>query len=413
MTNVVLVGNFLFPSGSASAMRIQNMAKGLAENGAKVHVLPIAPIFAPDKTTDQIYHLTPNITYELLAITSSPLLARNPLRQKPIWLWRTYTAAIKAYKRMRQLIKTGQCDLLIGYGRNMALLGPLLRLCQTHRIVTLLDVVELRSQFSGFGGKLNPIYWDWYLGEQVLPRWFDGLIVIAQGLQPIYAAVGVTKFLQIPSIEGWDDLPPILEKDNREKQPFQLVCLTTLIKRDAPHVLLETMRLLGQQNIHVQLNLLGKFREVAEARPWIELCETDPYLRQNVRLVGKVSDAELEQYFSLADGLVLTRRDAITEVCSFPTRLVEYLKTGRPVFVSAVGDIPNYLQNGQDAILLSPEDPGQAAQAIATIVATPKQGWQIGLQGRNKGSLVFDRKEHTLQLLQFAAKLMREKNGVV
>jgi glycosyltransferase involved in cell wall biosynthesis len=401
---VVLAGNFVFPSGTAPAMRMQNMATGLAENGAKVHVLPIAPIFTSDETTDRVHQLAPNVTYELLVTTPNPLPARNPLAKKPAWLWRTYSAALKAYKRLYQLIQAGECDLLIGYGRNMVLLGPLVRLCQASGIVSLLDVVELRSQFGGFGGKLNPVYWDWFLGERILPRWFDGLLIIAEGLRPVYEAVGVRRFLRVPAIEGWNEEFKVLEKETGER-PFQLTCISTLINRDAPEVLLEAMRLLSKQNVAVRLNLLGKFREISSSDRWVRLCETDPGLRKIVKLVGRVSDEELAQYFSQADGFILTRRNAPTEICSFPTRLVEYLKSGRPVFVSAVGDIPDYLQDGRDVVFLSVQDPSQAAQAIADIVTNPEKGREIGFHGRQTGATVFNRKEHGARILAFARQL--------
>lgn len=408
---VVLAGNFLFPSGSAPAMRMQNMAKGLAENGAQVHVLPIAPIFTPDgKSAGQIYHLTPSVTYEFAVTVDKALPARNPIWQKPFWLWRTYTASLKVYKRLRQLIAAGQCDLFIGYGRNMGFLGPLVRLCQAHGVVTLLDVVELREQFGGWGGRLNPIYWDWYLGERVLPKWFDGLIVIAHGLQPVYEAVGVNHFLRVPAIEGWHD-NLVVEHDRNEttSELFQLVCISTLIERDAPDILLEAMRLLGEQNVPIQLNLLGKFREISKSDRWVQLCQSDPNLQKTVKLVGRVSDLELAWYFNQADGFILTRRQAPTEVCSFPTRLVEYLKIARPVFVSAVGDIAEYLEDGKDAIFLSTQDASQVAQAIAVIVMDPDKGSAIGAEGKRTGATAFNRQKYGAQILAFAEQLQEVK----
>jgi hypothetical protein len=41
--NVVIVGGFWFPTGTASAARVRNLAEGLAECGAAVHVIAMVP----------------------------------------------------------------------------------------------------------------------------------------------------------------------------------------------------------------------------------------------------------------------------------------------------------------------------------------------------------------------------------
>ncbi|MFW6116158.1 MAG: glycosyltransferase [bacterium] len=408
INRVVLAGNFLFPSGSASAKRMQNLALGLAEMGTNVHVLPLAPICVSEGGAARTYRLGPNVTCEPMATTHRPVPARNPLCRKPLWFLRTYGAALRAYWRLRELVKAGRCDLLIAYGRSMIMLAPLVSLCRTHGLPALLDVVELHSQFNGFGGRASPIYWDWYLGQRILPHWFDGLLIIAQGLRSVYEDVGVTQFLRVPAIEDWDDAQAG-SKTRPNRTPFHLVCVTKLIERDAPGVLLEAMRFLSMRQVPIQLNLLGKFREVPGSRRWVRLCEKDPHLRQVVNLVGRVSDESLMRHFSRADGFVLTRRDARPEMCSFPTRLVEYLKTGRPVLVSAVGDIPDYLRDGVDAIFLSPDDSAQVAQVIADVAANPARARDIGRRGRCTGARVFDRTTHAARILEFAEGLRKAK----
>jgi glycosyltransferase involved in cell wall biosynthesis len=90
---------------------------------------------------------------------------------------------------------------------------------------------------------------------------------------------------------------------------------------------------------------------------------------------------------------------------SFPTRLVEYLRTGRPVFVSDVGDISRYLRNGTEAVLLDPRDPRRVASAIARVALRADRGAEIGRRGREAGARHFDRRRHAARLLEFATGL--------
>lgn len=401
--NVVIAGNFLFPAGSAPAARIQNLASGLEACGASVRVLPMTP-FSGSTVDKKPVQLSAGVSYEPLVTIRRELTARNTLFQKPLWFTKTYLAALIARRRVKQLLARGRCDMLIGYGRNMFMLAPLARLCQQSGVVTLLDVVESRSQFHGFGGKLNPIYWDWYLGEAQLPTLFDGIIAIARGLEPVYRKHGATNFLLVPGIEDWHDLP-MTHKSPGFEDGFELVYLSALLPRDAPGLLFNAMRILGEQGHDIRLTVLGKFREVAEGRDWAARVEADPVLRRNVQFVGRVDDDELKQRLAQAAGLVLTRRNAQTEICSFPTRLVEYLRYGRPVFVSAVGDIPCYLRDNVDAILLNTDDAAHVAKRIAEVAARPDKGASIGRQGQLRGANCFDREKHAQRILEFAEKL--------
>jgi glycosyltransferase involved in cell wall biosynthesis len=124
-----------------------------------------------------------------------------------------------------------------------------------------------------------------------------------------------------------------------------------------------------------------------------------------VRFRGSLGDGALAATLSSADGLLLTRRPARTEELSFPTRLVEYLRHGRPVFVSNVGDVGRYLRDGQDAVLLHPSDPQRMADAVLEIAGRPDRGAEVGRRGREAGARSFDRKVHACRLLEFAASL--------
>ncbi len=84
---------------------------------------------------------------------------------------------------------------------------------------------------------------------------------------------------------------------------------------------------------------------------------------------------------------------------------MEYLRFGRPVFVSDVGDVRRYLRDGEDAVLLHPSDPRRVADAMAGLALRADRGADIGRRGREAGARAFDRKAHAGRLLEFAAGL--------
>lgn len=393
--NIILAGPYSFPEGGSPTVRVRNFAFGLFECKANVRILAMSPIVLNSAYPLRTALDYSGITYERLAFWDLKL--HGGVWGRLRWFVSYYLSVWPTYQRLKELITAGQCHLFVSYGRNAAIQWPLVKLCRRHGIPTVLDVTELAEYFSGWGGKLNPVYWDWQLGANHMPRDFDVISAITQALADKYTALGCQRVLVIPTIESWDNLSPVEPLPPRAH--FHLVYVGALIDRDAPDVLLEAIRLLHGRGIPVRLDVIGRYARYSEGQRRMALMQRDPVLQACINLVGEVSDAELVERLRQADGLVLLRRDAPTEVAAFPTRLVEYLKQGRPVFVSDVGDIRTYLRHGEDALLLSPHDPVQVADTIASIASRPDRGFALGVQGRAQGAACFDRRYHAQRLL--------------
>jgi len=83
-----------------------------------------------------------------------------------------------------------------------------------------------------------------------------------------------------------------------------------------------------------------------------------------------------------ADVLVLPRSLGEFSQAGFPNKLGEYLASGRPVVVTKVGDIPNYLVDGQSAFLVDPDDCDAFARALVSALTDPAQAEVIGARGQ-------------------------------
>jgi glycosyltransferase involved in cell wall biosynthesis len=405
--NVVIVGCFWFPRGSASAARVRNLALGLKECGAKVHVIPLVPPVREWGRGVQDYL---GVSYEHVAPTWAPskgfrdegkTLPRlgNGIPDKVRWFAGLYGAIPIAWFRLKERIDRGECDLVIVYDRSALRMTPLVRLCRARKVVSVLDVVEVSEHLRS---RANAMYWDFAFGTRRTPRLFDGLTVITTGLERLYRVRGCSRTLLMPSIEEWPVRP---DPGPTRRKVFQLTYVGALRPRDAPEMLLETIKILSQKGLPVSLDIIGPYQAAPEGRALAERCAKDPTLQGTVRFLGVLSDEALREHLQGSDGLVLTRRKARTEELSFPTRLVEYLSYARPVFVSAVGDVMRYLRDGVDAVFLDPGDPSQAASAISGVLASPDRGGAIGRAGRRAGARNFDRTMHARRLLEFAEEL--------
>jgi glycosyltransferase involved in cell wall biosynthesis len=407
--NVVIVGNFWFPRGTASAARVRNLASGLRDCGARVHVMSMAP--HPRRDGAETVGDHEGVSYECVAplvlavdgwrdaARSVPRLRRR-LLDRIRWFGGLYGATPIARHRLRRRIDRGECDLVVAYDRSALRMTPLASLCRARGVTSVLDVVETSEQVRG--GRMSALYWDSRVGTRTAPRFFDGLTVISTGLQAAYSAAGCARTLVVPAIEVW---PPSRPPAPTGNPVFRLAYVGALQPRDAPEMLFETMRALLGRGRPVALDVIGQYEGTESGRTFVRRCGADPLLRSVVSFWGTLGDAFLEERLGRSDGLILTRRDAPTEVLSFPTRLVEYLRYGRPVFVSNVGDIACYLRDREEVALLHPTDAMRAAGVIAGVAGRPDRGAELGQRGRDAGARAFDRKRHAARLLDFAAGL--------
>jgi glycosyltransferase involved in cell wall biosynthesis len=403
--NVVIVGGFWFPTGTASAARVRNLAEGLAECGASVHVIAMVP--QPHLGAGR---LRDGVTYEYAspleaasdgwrdAERTVPRLRRGALHTAR-WFAGLYAATPRACLSLRERMARGACDLVIVYERSFLRMAPIARLARARGVPVVLDVVEASEHLRY--RRASPVYWDFVAGARATPRLFDGVSAITTGLEALYRSQGCARTLVVPSIERWDVPradPPV------GGGRFRLTGVGALQERDAPEMLFQVMKALHRGGVPASLDLAGHYEGTARGAAARARCGADPELA-SVRLLGTLGDAALEAQLAASDGLVLTRRAARAEELAFPTRLVEYLRYGRPVFVSDVGDVSRYLVDGRDAVLLDPREPGRAAAAVAAVVRRPDRGAAIGLAGRAAGARAFDRRVHAARLLEFAASL--------
>lgn len=103
--------------------------------------------------------------------------------------------------------------------------------------------------------------------------------------------------------------------------------------------------------------------------------------------------------------LALARPDNVQAKYGFPTKLGEYLSTGRPVVVTAVGDIPLFLRDGYNAYVSKPDDTNAFALKLETCLTDGKVAQDIGAEGRKLAETVFCYKQAVQPVLEVLRNL--------
>ena len=112
-----------------------------------------------------------------------------------------------------------------------------------------------------------------------------------------------------------------------------------------------------------------------------------------------------------ADLLVLPRPDSKQAQGGFPTKLGEYLATGKPVCATRVGEIPNYLTDNESVFFAEPGSVESFAEAMDRALGDYENAVRVGANGRKVAEEYFNKDLQARKLLAFLEELMGKSYG--
>ncbi len=382
---VFIVGEFSYPEGGAATKRISSFCEGFAQKGYRVYIIGLA-VYNSNKRKYSFEKINDNIFY-LNNISTSKVkfsIVNKGIINKLIWFYYSYYGSFQIFFKVWRKFKFTKDDIVMLYGRNFIKLWPFTLHSKNKRPIIVLDVVEHLSIFSGYANYISPLYLDWYFGFNFLPQKVDLITCITYSLDNIFKKKHLNSIV-IPSVSTWTNtIPKIKIKDK-----ITFLYIGALLDKDAASCMIEIFKYLFELNKEVSLIIAGKYLQTKKGIEIYNYCNEDPILKDRIIFYGEFSQNDFEDLLQKADCLVLLRRSDKTEEYSFPTRLIEYLKTGKPVVVSDVGDISKYLDDAKDAILLDPHNNEANANKINIYLNDKEYLMKMGKNGYLKGKLHF------------------------
>lgn len=129
--------------------------------------------------------------------------------------------------------------------------------------------------------------------------------------------------------------------------------------------------------------------------------EADAKTRSNVMIVHWQEPASLPTWLAAADMLLVPASRAPLEQhrnCVLPLKLFSYLAAGRPVLAPAAADTAELLCDGDNALLVPPENPHAAAAALDRILGEPGLAGRLSRAARATASeLTWDRRAEKIE----------------
>jgi glycosyltransferase involved in cell wall biosynthesis len=372
-----IIPNYYEPN-TAATNRFLALLKGLsakfnAEKSCEVE------FFLPNKKRDKIEDSYSNVSVNYW--WDKPLYFKNRYLK--------YISFVLAVKSFIRRLKIGDSVLLLGHVE----LLPIIQKKKGIRVY--LEMNEFPEIFE-FGNGLIKIS-----NEQLLEscKKLDGLFVISSSLKEYFSKKGVPvdKIYLYKMI-----VDPLrfesLKKTNYE-QRYIAYCGTASNSKDGVDVLIRSFAIVAKKHPEVKLFIVGQTPSLKDVSGNLALID-ELGVGGQIVFTGIITATDMPQLLKNAEVLVLARPDNIQAKYGFPTKLGEYLLTGNPVVVTAVGDIPLYLKDDDNALLAQPNNPTSIAEKIEWALNNNASAKNIGLHGRETALKCFNPFTEAEKILQ-------------
>lgn len=253
----------------------------------------------------------------------------------------------------------------------------------------VVDIVEDNSLAASFGGLVNRIRIKsgaFFLKN--LQFLIDLNLVISVHLKNLVMTVNndLNKVLYIPVTMDIENYPI---KSHPTKIANRIFYGGSFGKKDGLESLILAFEEVCQIYPDVKLILTGKGENKADFEHIMDLIQ-DSIFNSRIEYKGFLSSDEYHRTLNSCDIFCVIRDDSDAANSGFPSKLAEFLATGRAVIVSRVGDVPNFLRDKENALLIQPGSIEDLVKSIKFLLDNPNQIDQIGKKGREVALKAFN-----------------------
>ena len=396
--HVVIIDRWIgFPNGMATTQRIKLIGQALVEQGARVTVLIAGPSERPNNIVNQDaageykgvqFEYLPNTT-----VRSDSFLQRR---------LHDFLAHILTFRRIIRLRRQGEDACIYLWYRfykphffdRMVLaiakvLGVPVVLEVNERPWPLIDNKPLLSRItSPLFGASGAIAISDYLAD-----WINA--EAKRRGQDISVAT-------IPILVDMDEFKANAE-DETEKQ---VVFAGSAAYASTIEFILDAMAHVWEEHPDCNLVITG-FQGARSGDCWLEKELAARAVQDKVHLTGYLPRLDLLELYGKSSALLIPLFSDVVSISRFPTKIGEYLTSGRPIITNKVGSVPSYFTDGVNAYIAEPGDPSAFGHKVLEALNDKEQSKRIGLSGRETAEKNFTLEHHKESLFKYFTQISR------
>lgn len=385
-----------YPEGGASPNRHIGIGKGLVEAGHKVFFV----LLSKQNTTESEF-VFEKISFSTIFRKDTLYGEGGKLKKAFVYL----SLIIKGCRAVQKVHSKNKIDAIVLLDTDVWTLIPFLCLAKRKRIRVVHERTEYPFMFIGkrLNDRLNyKIYLSFFL-----PR-LDGIYVITNTLKDYFSQMVKNK-VPVRIINMIVDPARFDLSDNTSlsEGKYLAYCGDLNHQKDGVDILVKAFfRVLENAKIppETRLLLIGDFSDAGFRSELMKLISANKYAG-NVVITGKTDRARVPVLLSKAAALVLARPQSKQSEGGFPTKLGEYLSTGKPVIVTDVGEICNFLKDGINAFVAIPGDVNSFYDKISEVFNDYQNALRIAANGRKLVDNEFNYFKQAVILARFIGSL--------
>lgn len=210
------------------------------------------------------------------------------------------------------------------------------------------------------------------------------------------------KFLHLPMTVDLERFSSETETQNEFIKPYIAFIGVMNDAKDGVSILIEAFNLIAKEYPAFKLYLIGGWNYDS---PLHQQLIKKYGLEDKVFWMGEFSRDQIPAIIKNADLLVLPRPNSKQAQGGFPTKLGEYLASGNPVCATTVGEIPDYLVDGESVYFAEPGSVNSFADAMKRALSNPTEAKRIGSNGREVAETHFNKDIQAKKLYDFLQSL--------
>jgi glycosyltransferase involved in cell wall biosynthesis len=229
---------------------------------------------------------------------------------------------------------------------------------------------------------------------------FSSVIFMTKELMVYYEGIKSInqRFLHLPMTVDLDRFENSYDIEEGFEKPYVAYIGVLNDKKDGISILINSFKMIANDYSNLKLYLVG---------PWQYDTPKQLLLIKKLNLEDRVfwkkslPRESIPSILKNAELLVLPRPDSKQAKGGFPTKLGEYLASGRPVCATKVGEISNYLEDEVSVFFAEPNSIESFAFSMRKVFDNVKYSRIVGEKGRKVAENYFNKRHQATVLYNF------------
>ena len=370
---VVLTSWMRFPHGMAATNRALLAARALVAAGADVRfIIMQASERPPVIENTEVRGEYRGVVFEYTTGTTrrSPSFTARRLIEARGW--------IMGLVRLLTLRSTGRMDVVYLWLTSQRLTVSRAAFVAVLRLLRVPVIIELNERPWPLRSDQRSVERAWSPLRGV-----DGAVSISSYLTDWFRAEVAThgdrrlELIEVPILVDIDEPRP----DPSPVEPERVVFAGAPQYDDTLRFVFQAMTHVWERFPQCRLVVTGSNPADPAAR-WLMKAASEGGLDGRILLAGYLPREALLAEYSRANALLIPLFDDVRSRARFPTKIGEYLASGRPLVTTEVGEMPRFFEDGKNAFMCSAGDAAAYGSKVCEVLADPAKARLVGEAGR-------------------------------